>query len=134
MKIEAGCDCGQLKFEADSEPVLALCCHCMDCQDALQEDFANIAFFNMDSVVVRGDLAEKHYVAASGSKTRRQYCPQCDTVMFDRSEGFPQLLGVMAKQIQPPYSFRPRCHVFVRNKKRESGIPEGIKQFEMGIV
>ena len=133
MKIEASCACGQLNFESDSEPVLALCCHCLDCQDALQADFANIAFFRMDGIMVQGELGEKHYVAASGSKTRRQFCPQCNSVMFDRSEGFPQLLGVMASQIQPPYSFSPSCHVFVRDKKPEIEIPEGIKRYEKGL-
>ena len=133
MKIEAGCNCGRLKFESDSEPVLTLCCHCLDCQDALQADFANIAFFGMDSVSVLGELAERHYVSASGSKTRRQFCPHCNTVLFDRSEGFPQLLGVMASQILPPFSFSPKCHVFVRDKKPGVEIPEEIKRFEMGI-
>tara|TARA_R110002073_G_scaffold302727_2_gene470502 strand:- start:353 stop:757 length:405 start_codon:yes stop_codon:yes gene_type:complete len=133
MKIVACCGCAHLKFESDSEPVLTLCCHCLDCQDALQADFANIAFFSVGSVEMQGAPAEKHYVAASGSKTIRQYCPHCNTVMFDRSEGFPHLLGVMANQILPPYSFSPACHVFVRDKKPAVEIPEGVKQYEMGL-
>ena len=133
MKIKASCGCGQLSFESDSEPVLTLCCHCLDCQDAVQAAFANIAFFSMDKISVQGELAEKHYVAASGGKTRRQFCAHCDTVMFDRSDGFLDLIGVMASQLQPPYSFIPGCHVFVRDKKPGVVIPEDIKRFDMGI-
>lgn len=130
MKIEASCSCGQLRFVSDSEPVLALCCHCLDCQDALQADFANIAFFSKSGVTLQGELGEKHYIAASGSKTSRQLCPRCDSVMFDRSEGFSQLLGVMASQIKSPYVFTPACHVYVRDKRSELEIPEGVKRFE----
>ena len=132
-KIASSCQCGQLKFEAESIPVLELICHCKDCQDALQEDFADIAFFKMNETLVEGELAEKIYLASSGNETCRQYCVQCDTDMFDRSEGFPNLLGVMVSQLQPPFESRPACHVFVRDKKAGIEIPEGVKQYETGI-
>ena len=133
LKVVASCQCGQLKFEAESEPVLELICHCRDCQDALQADFANIAFFKLGESSVEGELAEKIYLAASGNETCRQYCIQCETVMFDRSEGFPNLLGVMVSQLQPPFESRPACHVYVCDKQAEVEIPEGMKQYESGI-
>ena len=132
-KIAASCQGGQLKFEASSGPVLELCCHCPDCQDALQEDFANIAFFTMNETLVEGELAEKIYLAASGNETCRQYCVQCETVMFDRSEGFPNLLGVMVSRLLPRFESRPACHVYVNDKKAAVKIPEGMKQYKAGI-
>jgi hypothetical protein len=133
VKFVASCQCGQLKFEASSEPALELICHCIDCQDALQADFANIAFFKIDETLVEGELAEKVYLAASDNETCRQYCDQCETIMFDRSEGFPNLIGVMVSQLQPPFEPRPACHVYVSDKKAEVKIPEGMKQYEAGI-
>ncbi|PCI81403.1 MAG: hypothetical protein COB20_01790 [SAR86 cluster bacterium] len=133
VKVVASCQCGQLKFEAESEPVLELICHCPDCQDALQADFANIAFFKLGESLVKGELAEKIYLAESGNETCRQYCVHCETVMFDRSEGFPNLLGVMVSQLYPPFESRAMCHVFVRDKKAGVEIPEGMKQYETGI-
>ena len=133
IKVAGSCQCGQLKFEAKSEPVLELICHCRDCQDALQADFANIAFFKIDETLVEGELAERIYLATSGNETCRQYCVQCETVMFDRSEGFPHLLGVIAGQLQPPFESHPACHVYVSDKKAEVEIPEGMKQYETGI-
>jgi len=133
VKVVASCQCGQLKFEAESEPVLELVCHCRDCQDALQSDFAKLAFFKMSETGVEGELAEKVYLAASGNETCRQYCVQCDTVMFDRSEGFPNLLGVMVSQLHSPFVSRPACHVFVCDKKAGVEIPEGMKQYQAGI-
>jgi hypothetical protein len=107
--------------------------HSATAENALQADFANIAFFKMYETLVEGELAEKIYLASSGNETCRQYCVKCDTVMFDRSEGFPNLLGVMVSQLQQPFESRPACHVFVRNKKAEVEIPEGMKQYETGI-
>lgn len=132
-KIVAACNCGQLNFSAESEPVLELVCHCVDCQDAMQADYASIAFFKAADTSVRGELAEKIYLAESGNETCRQYCDQCDTVMFDRSEAFPNLLGVMVGQLQSPFESKPACHVFVRDRKANIKIPEGMKQYETGI-
>ena len=53
--------------------------------------------------------------------------------MFDRSEGFPNLIGVMVSQLQPPFESHPVCHVHVRDKKAAVKIPEGMKQYEEGI-
>ena len=53
--------------------------------------------------------------------------------MFDRYEGFPYLRGVMAGQLQPPFETHPTSHVYLRDKKAEVEIPEGMKQYETGI-
>lgn len=132
-KSKACCDCGQLNMESESAPVLELCCHCLDCQDALQEDYARIAFFKIKECAVTGDSDDKEYVAESGSKTLRQFCPQCNAPMFDRSEGFPHLLGVMVERLDAAFVSNPACHVFVRDKKSRVSIPEGMKQYDKGI-
>jgi hypothetical protein len=53
--------------------------------------------------------------------------------MFDRSEGLPHLLGVIAGQLQPSFEPHPVFHVYVSDKKAEVEIPEGMKQYETGI-
>ena len=99
----------------------------------MQADFANIVFFKIDQTLVEGELAERTYLATSGNETCRQYCIRCETTMFDRSEEFLHLLGVMAGQLQPPLESHPTCHVFVNNKKAELEIPEGMKHYETDI-
>ena len=106
---------------------MELICHCRDCQDALQADFANIAFFNTDQTLVEDKLAERIYLATSGNETCRKYCIWYETIMFDRSEEFPHLLGVMAGQLQPPFESHPTCHVYASDKKTGAEIPEGMK-------
>ena len=54
-------------------------------------------------------------------------------VMFKRSEGLPELLGVMAKQLELPTQFRASCYVYVRDKKPNKEIPSAIKQYQTGL-
>ncbi|PCJ17130.1 MAG: hypothetical protein COA96_18035 [SAR86 cluster bacterium] len=133
MKIHASCSCTKVQFESEIEPVIQLCCHCLDCQDALQADYAEIAFFKISSAKWSGATESKNYVADSGSRTRREQCAECSTVMFDRSEGFPKLIGVMMAQIKPPFSSEPACHVYIKDKQAKVLIPDGIKTYEKGI-
>lgn len=133
MSFSASCDCGQLQFETQVEPVVQLVCHCQDCRQALQADFAEIVFFNLVSSRSTGESEANDFVALSGSTTTREFCHQCKTVMFDKSAGFPQLIGVMAAQMQAPFEFRPRCHVFVESKADHTEIDSAIRQYPQGI-
>jgi len=133
MEIEAKCSCGQVGFKSTDKPIIQLCCHCSDCQDALGSEYATIAFFKVSSTDVFGGLKEKVYTADSGSRTVRELCSDCGTVMFDRSEGFSKLIGVMAQQIDSPFEAKPACHVWVKNKLPDVFIPTEMKQYQQGI-
>ena len=49
--------------------------------------------------------------------------------MFDRTQGFPQIIGVVAERIGPPFTFQPRCHVWLESKVVEPQLAEGVKGF-----
>jgi len=133
MEIEAKCSCGQVGFKSTANPIIQLCCHCSDCRDALGREYATIAFFKESSTEVFGYLEEKVYTAASGNRTVRVVCSGCGTVMFDKSEGFPKLIGVMAQQINAPFEAEPACHVWVKNKLPGVSISAEMKQYQQGI-
>jgi hypothetical protein len=133
MELEASCSCGKVSFKSTENPVIQLCCHCSDCQDALRSEYATIAFFRMDSTEVFGILEEKEYRADSGSRTVREFCSSCGAVMFDKSEGFPKLIGVMTQQMSAPFEATPKCHVWVKNKSPNVYIPSDMRQYEKAI-
>lgn len=132
-QIIASCSCSQVTFKSAGKPVIQLCCHCKDCRDSLKTDYAEIAFFAIDTVEVKGTLSRKTYVADSGKQTARESCSDCGEVMFDRSEGFPNLLGVMSDRIQAPFESKPAFHVWTSSKLPEVKIPTGIPQYEKGF-
>jgi hypothetical protein len=50
MKIEGGCHCGSIRFEAEVDPATVVICHCTDCQT-----FSGSA----SRTVVRGQLVPR---------------------------------------------------------------------------
>ena len=88
-----------------------------------------MAFFKLAESVVEGKTVVHSFIADSGTRTSRETCAICDEMVIDRSEGFPQIIGVVADRIQAPYEFQARCHVWVGSKHVEVTVPEGVKVF-----
>jgi len=132
-EIVAGCSCGEVEFNSTKNPVIQVCCHCSDCRESTNSDYTTIAFFNSSAVSVSGDLSAEEFTSESGNKTVRELCPKCRTVMFDRSEGFPGLIGVVAQQISAPFKAKVSHHVWVISKLAHVSIPREVKRFEKGI-
>jgi hypothetical protein len=40
MKIDGGCHCGYIAYEAEADPAKAMICHCTDCQTLSVQRFA----------------------------------------------------------------------------------------------
>ncbi len=134
LEISASCECGAVSFKSDEQPVIQICCHCSDCRDATQNDYSNIAFFKLKSAQVLGDTQAKTYEAESGSVTSRESCLRCGSVMFDRSAGFPGLIGVFSLQIQAPFLAKIDSHVWVQSKTANTIISDDVAAHEKGLT
>jgi hypothetical protein len=130
----ATCRCGALTFTSSRAPVVQLTCHCHQCRQASGTPFTNLAMFKVAETAVVGPTTAQHFIADSGAKTVRESCAACGTVVLDRTEGFPQLVGVVAERLQAPYAFEPRCHVWTESKLADVAVSEQIKSFARGMT
>jgi len=126
--ITARCGCGAVRFTSEAGPVAQVVCHCTDCQEATGAACARIAFFKQKASRVTGDVTVRGFTAGSGKRTARESCTRCGTLMFDRSDGFPALVGVMAERLDAPFRFEPACHVWTRSKRPDVVISDGLPQ------
>ena len=83
MKVEGGCHCGAIAYEADVDPNSARICHCTDCQTLTGSAFrvavpAPAATFRL----LRG--APKIYIKTADSGTRRAhaFCGNCGAPIY----------------------------------------------------
>lgn len=132
-KYTGGCHCGNIRFECDAEPLVHLACHCNDCRQATGKDFSDIAFFNSNAITRTGTPDAHVFTADSGNKTRREYCENCGTVVFDKSEGFKGLTGIFTSEIAKPKLPNPKIHVWVSSKLGDVHISPRLKSFEKGL-
>ena len=82
---------------------------------------------------VTGSTNVQEFIADSGTKTLRESCAGCGEMVLDRTEAIPQIIGIVAEKLQPPYAFQPRCHVWLESKVVELTIPVEVKAFPRGM-
>lgn len=130
----AVCSCGGVTLTSARAPILQLTCHCEQCRTASKAPFTNFAFFKLAEASVTGSTTSQDFTADSGARTSRESCASCGDLMFDRTQAFPGIIGVVAERIQPPFTFQPRCHVWLESKVVDPAIPEGVKGFVRGMA
>lgn len=132
--IYATCGCGALRFEARSLPVAQLICHCADCRAASGEPYTETAFFRRRDTKVAGEVTEQTFVAASGRATARGSCPDCGDLLFDTSEKFPELLGVVTRHLQAPFVAKTNAHMWVKSKMPGVDIEDDLPRYSEGVM
>jgi hypothetical protein len=78
---------------------------------------------------VQGKTVVHSFTADSETRTLRETCATRSQMLLDRTEGFPQIIGIVAETIQSPYESEARCHVWVESRCAEITVPEGTKTF-----
>ena len=96
MKIDGGCHCGQVSYEAEVDPEQVIVCHCTDCQRLSGAAYRTVVFTREDGFrLLSGPL--KIYVkrADSGRQREQSFCPNCGTPIYATNVGEgPKVYGI----------------------------------------
>jgi len=81
MKVDGGCHCGHVKYEAVIDPEKVAICHCTDCQTLSGSAFRTVAPASEFRLLAG---RPKVYVktADSGNKRAQAFCPECGTPIY----------------------------------------------------
>jgi hypothetical protein len=78
----AACSCGQLRLEADGEPVRISMCHCLACQRRTGSAFGMQARFPRDRVRIEGRATEYVRISDDGEPRSFFFCPDCGATVY----------------------------------------------------
>lgn len=83
MKIEGGCHCGSIRFEAEVDPASVVLCHCTDCQTFSGSAFRTIVLTKPGTFRLLAGTP-KVYVktAESGNRRQQTFCATCGTPIY----------------------------------------------------
>jgi hypothetical protein len=130
-KYTGRCACGSVRFAFDKDPDFIGNCHCLDCKRASGGEVAT--FFAVpedDFTLVGGTTKAFAYVANSGKKLERNFCPQCGSRLFtSRLESFPGLVFVQLGSLDHPELIAPRLEMFIM-RRLDWQKPLDLPQFE----
>ncbi len=88
MKIDGGCHCGYIAYEAEIDPDEVAICHCTDCQTLSGSAFRTAVPAAREAFRLRSGQP-KIYVktAESGAKRIQAFCPECGTSIYSTAVG-----------------------------------------------
>lgn len=87
MKIDGGCHCGNIAYQARIDPGKAGICHCTDCQSLSATAFRTFVPVPEQDFTLVGQ--PKLYVKTgdSGAKRAQAFCPDCGSAVYATSVG-----------------------------------------------
>jgi len=130
MKLEGGCYCHGLRYQAEGDPVMKAQCHCRECQ--------YITGGSPNVFIAMPVAGFKYTKGAAKQFTRsdierpatREFCPNCGTHVVTRAQGFPAVIIKVGTLDDPKLFGDPQMAIFTMDKQSFHQIPNGIASFE----
>ena len=116
MKIDGGCHCGQITYEAELDPDKVGICHCTDCQTLSGSAFRTIALVPGKSLRISGE--PKIYVKTgdSGNRRAQAFCPECGSPIYACAVGdAPDIYNVRLGTVRQRAELRPKFQLWCRS-------------------
>jgi len=132
MKIDGGCLCGHITYEAEIDPAQVSICHCTDCQTLSGSAF-RIGAPTPDSKfkLLSGTLKTFVKTAESGAKRAQAFCPECGTQLYSTSPGEgPKTLRLRVATSRQRYELRPTLQGWTRSAQDWLGEIDSIPKFD----
>ena len=88
MRMDGGCHCGRICYEAEVDPSTVLICHCTDCQTLSGSAFRTVVPTTEGTFKLLSGTP-KVYVKTgeSGNKREQTFCPDCGTPIYSGPVG-----------------------------------------------
>ncbi len=116
MKIDGGCHCGQVTYEADIDLDMVGICHCLDCQMFSSSAFRGFAQTHEGTFkILTGEPSRYLKTAASGNVNAMVFCPNCGThVCSTGSDPASKFAGIRLSTIRQRDQITPKLQIFCR--------------------
>jgi hypothetical protein len=108
-----GCACGAIRYECAAQPIIALNCHCRDCQRASGSAYASIVAVPAPAFQFLKGEPKYHAVKADNGHTmRRGFCPECGSPLVAKADESPQTLIIQAASLDDSRWHQPTVDIF----------------------
>ncbi len=115
--FNGSCLCGAVAYEAKGDPVVALQCHCLDCQKASGAGHVAFAAFPESAVTIKGTLKMFETKTDSGSHSKRYFCPECGSWVAGRPDSAPGVVALTMATMDQSSSIPVQFRVFDKRRR-----------------
>lgn len=117
MKVQGGCHCGGIAYEAEIDPDTVRICHCTDCQRLSGSAFrVSVPTPEEDFTLLSGTPKTYVKIGESGARRAQVFCPDCGSQIYATSaDGGPRVLNLRTGTIDQRDLLAPRGQIWTRS-------------------
>jgi hypothetical protein len=118
MRIDGGCHCGEITFEAEIDPANTSICHCTDCQQLTGTAFRTSVRANPGTFkVLTGEPAVYVKTADSGNRRAQAFCQRCGSPIYATSPGDaePKVYNIRLGIVRQRDQLVPKVQIWCRS-------------------
>jgi len=110
MKIDGGCHCGAITYEANLNPEAVGICHCADCQALSASAFRTIGVVQAGAFrLLSGDPTIYVKTGDSGNRREQAFCKNCGSGIYAASvDNHPKVHNIRMGTVRQRAQFPPQ--------------------------
>jgi hypothetical protein len=131
MRIDGGCHCGSITYEAEADPEKASICHCTDCQNLSGTAFRTSIPVQDTALKMRGEPTIYIKTGDSGAKRLQAFCPKCGSPLYATSPGDgPKIYNIRVGTARQRDQIVPKKQIWCRSQQDWLGAISSMPRFE----
>jgi hypothetical protein len=116
MKINGGCHCGAITYEAKIDPNTVAVCHCTDCQTLSGSAFRVVVPAKREDFrLLTGEPKLYVKTGESGRKRVQSFCSNCGTPIYSSDVKNPPVFSIRLGTAQQRADLPPKVQIWCRS-------------------
>ena len=118
MKVDGGCHCGRITFEAEVDPAKVLICHCVDCQTLSGGAFRTVVRAPTNAFkILSGEPKRYVKLADSGNRLVQAFCGDCGSPIYgSHDDNNPPFYGIRVGTLRQRDALPPKLQIWCRSE------------------
>ena len=125
-----GCQCGNVRYTLNDEPLRLYACHCTVCQQRSGSAFGMSMVVDKESVEIKGELKSFVRTADSGGEVTSFFCPECGIMIYGTSHYNPDGVTIKPGTLDDTSWLAPSKKIWMNSAQKWVPVPDAIETEE----
>lgn len=127
---QGGCQCGELRYQYEGEPLTCYACHCTDCQTSTGSAFTLSMIVNSQDIQITKGEAKIMTFNHNGHEVQRYLCGHCGSTIWIVATGNATFTALKPGTFDDTKWFKPVAHLWLRSAQPWLKLDDDLARFE----
>ena len=125
MPYISSCNCGDIKYSFEFDPMLHFLCHCGTCQKVFGTSLCALTMPEHE-IEVEGNMSRHTVTGGSGQDMHYFFCPKCSSIIYNKPEVMGGMAYVLAGAFVDQINFKPVMELWIGTRPLWMPRPDSI--------